>query len=97
MVRVESSISSIEVREESGDERALEDPLLKVQAANFPAVFQSMKLEKLALGVVAELDCFGKILSKAEFLPLVTLEVPRLGFLEFVLDGLVLARWKNCL
>jgi len=81
-IRVESSISAIEVREERGEERALEDPLLKGQAPGFPAVFQSIVEEKLALGVVAELESWGKRLSKIEFLPLEKLDAPRLCFLE---------------
>lgn len=94
-VKVESSISAMEVREESGDERALEDALLKGQKVGFPAVFQSMAYGRSALGVVIELDGRGNILSKVEFPPLEKLELLKLCFRGFIWEGLVFARWKN--
>ena len=95
-VNVESSISLMDVREERGEERALEEPLLKGQKVAFPAVFQSMTHGGAALGEVAELEGRGKTLSKVEFFPLETLEVPRLCFRDFTREGLVFERWKNC-
>lgn len=96
-----SSISVIEGREESGDEREVR-PLLEGENANGGGRFQSMPPSRPALAVVAELESCRKRSSKVEPFSLIELEPCKLDklelcFLEFNGERIVLARRKFCL
>lgn len=101
-----SSISAIEGREESGDERDVR-PLLEGENVNRGGKIQSRPASRPALGVVAELESGWKRSSKVESFSLVELEPCKLDELELctlcslcfvVLAGerIVLARRKFC-